>query len=126
MTNRPRKQGTAFETALCSTLNAVPGVDARRLAEGGSQDRGDLEIVTAQLAPIVVECKAREKLSVHDTVAKASQKAQNGRRAAVVWKRLLKSRPDARRRTEAGDGPIVAMPLPLFCELLEQAGKDSL
>jgi len=124
MTNRAKRQGTAFETALVAAFNAVPGVDARRLAEGGRNDRGDLEIATIDHPPIVVEAKCAERISVHHVVHKAAEKAQNGRRAAVVWKRLSKSTPDAKRRTEAPGGPVVAMPLHLFLQLLESNSHD--
>lgn len=120
MTNRPKQQGTAWETALCRVLNAIPGVDAERLAEAGCNDLGDIRILTPALPPIVVEAKARERLSLHEALSAARRKA-HPHDAVIAWRRLVRRQPDHVRRQTAGDGPIIAMSLALFCELLAAA-----
>ena len=42
MVNKPKIQGTAFETLTVNKLNDY-GFKAKRLAEGGSKDKGDIE-----------------------------------------------------------------------------------
>lgn len=119
MTNRPKQQGTAFETALTSLLSAVPGVTARRLAEAGTADRGDVEALSVDHMPIVLEAKCAERISPHTILAKAIAKNSGSHRTALVWKRLQRTHPDNQRRTQPTVGPVVIMPLALFAELLE-------
>ena len=40
--NKPKKQGTSFESSLVNKLIAEGYTDAKRLAEGGSNDIGDI------------------------------------------------------------------------------------
>ena len=42
MVNKPKIQGTAFETLTVNKLNEY-GFKSKRLAEGGSKDKGDIE-----------------------------------------------------------------------------------
>ena len=44
--NKPKKQGTSFESSLVNKLIAEGYSDAKRLAEGGSNDIGDIESVS--------------------------------------------------------------------------------
>ena len=40
--NKPKQQGTAYETYCVNRLNELPNTKARRLAEGGQNDLGDI------------------------------------------------------------------------------------
>ena len=44
MVNKPKIQGTRFETYIVNKAKSL-GMWSRRLAEGGSKDEGDLEII---------------------------------------------------------------------------------
>ena len=45
MVNRPKDQGTRFESRIVRLLQDA-GLYARRLPEGGPNDEGDIELVT--------------------------------------------------------------------------------
>ena len=115
---RPKDQGTALETATVKAARAAGRV-ARRLAEGGSGDEGDVEIYDAAGDRWVVECKARAAMSLHPALAKAQRKAPDAR-VAVLWKRLVKVDGKA-RRVPAGPA-LVAMPLTDYLDLLARVG----
>ena len=68
MVNKPKIQGTAFETLTVNKLNEY-GFKARRLAEGGSKDEGDIEceVPFSHILPyprVVLEAKHRANLNV--------------------------------------------------------------
>ena len=42
MTNKPKKHGTTFESFLVKKLHERGFTDAKRIAEGGSKDIGDI------------------------------------------------------------------------------------
>ena len=115
---RPKDQGTRLESGLVAAARAV-GLIARRLAEGGSADEGDVEIHDAAGDRWVVECKARAAMSLHPALAKAQRKAPDAR-VAVLWKRLVKVDGKA-RRVPAGPA-LVAMPLTDYLDLLARDG----
>ena len=119
--NPPRKQGTALESAACLAAQAR-GLEARRLAEGGSKDHGDVELVTPT-GRVVLECKARAALSLHDAWQKARRKAPADADVAVVWKRLVRKAGN-QRRTAAGP-TLVALPLDDYLDLLARTGGDN-
>lgn len=101
--NKPKKQGTSFESSLVNKLIAEGYSDAKRLAEGGSNDIGDIEF-TADSCEFVIEAKARQNLNVTQELFKAKQKAHKKRPSAIVilaWKKLVGSgkrrKPDGER-----------------------------
>ncbi len=82
--SRSKQQGTAAETRIVA-LHRDRGIQARRLAEGGRADEGDVEVL-APSGRLVGEVKDRERLSLHDTLATAERKAGT-HRVAVFWTR---------------------------------------
>ena len=79
MVNKPKIQGTKFETLVVSKLNNY-GFKAKRLAEGGSNDKGDIEcenpfVDKLPYPKIIFEAKHRANLNVHQTLAKSKEKA---------------------------------------------------
>lgn len=112
MSNRQKAQGTRWEREVLEAVHDAGYTDAYRLAEHGTKDQGDLLIGSRK---IVLECKDRERLNIHDTVAKASRKA-DGWTAAVVWKRRARKEGNTRRHT-VGE-PIVALTLTDFLEII--------
>lgn len=113
MANRSKAQGTAFETWLVRYFQDA-GLWARRLAEGGSNDVGDLELGAEDLWTI--EAKARANLNAHAALAKAKHKAGTGP-VALVWKRLTRKQGN-QRRSPVGEPVIVAMDLETFTRLV--------
>jgi hypothetical protein len=92
------------------------GLIAERLAEGGSNDRGDVRIFTD--VEWVMECKDRMNLNVPRSLEKAIAKAGTPH-TALVWRKMTR-RNGSQRRTQ--DGPvIVALTLPRFLELLAES-----
>ena len=115
--NKPKQQGTALESGLVKYFTDA-GLKAKRLAEGGRNDLGDIEL-WSERAPWgygIVEAKSRANFNVHQGLAKAQKKAL-GHPAVVIWKKLTR-KGDNERRSADGEPMIVAMPLHTFVELL--------
>jgi len=108
MVNKAKAQGTAWETAVKKRLISAHFMDPRRLAEGGSQDEGDVHFRDWDRERWVVECKARANLNVTQTLAKAKKKAGPGNRVIVAWKKLTRSEGNE-RRTADGEPDVVIM-----------------
>ena len=98
-------------------------MSARRLAEGGSDDEGDVE---AQLAGDrwILEGKARQNLNVQETLGKARRKAA-GAPVAVVWKRLVKKAGLSVRQPVEGERIVVVLGWDDFVGLVKKAGLVS-
>jgi hypothetical protein len=118
--NRPKQQGTRAETDTVKILKAA-GLQAWRLAEGGSRDAGDVAFVDGNGDTWVVEVKHRERLSVHDAYAQAKRKAQSAdvpfmvAGTVLVWKRS-ELPVGGLRRVPAGT--VIVMDWPTFLDLL--------
>jgi hypothetical protein len=120
--NRPKKQGTAAETAFVTAARGW-GLVARRLPEGGSLDVGDVEVHTPDGDTWVVEVKHRTALNVHQTLHKARVKAGPRHSVAVVWKRSVRKGGNT-RRTPDGEPVVVAVRLADFLALLSRPVCD--
>lgn len=93
MVNKPKIQGTRFETLIVNKLNEF-GFKAKRLAEGGSQDEGDIECFNTftSLLPhprVVLEAKHRANLNVHQTLHKAKEKSKGD--VILAWKKTKRN-----------------------------------
>lgn len=119
MTNKPKQQGTRHESWIVNELEAVE-INARRLAEGGSEDEGDVEAFLAG-DRWVLEGKARQTLNVQATLGKARRKAGGGR-VAVVWKRLVKVAGMKNRQPVEGERVVVILGWDDFVFLVRNAG----
>lgn len=117
--SRNKQQGTAFETWTRKALNAL-GIQARRLAEGGSYDEGDVEAHLPGDTRWVIECKARAALNVQDTLAKARRKA-GGAPVILIWKRLVRVTGKQKRQPVAGEPIVVILGWDDFVKLITQA-----
>ena len=113
--SKSKAQGTRFETYLVNRFREA-GLSARRLAEGGSNDLGDIEIGTR----FIVEAKHRTNLAggPTGTYRKAAEKAaaRVGAIPVVIWKRSVK-RSGNTKRTQDGP-PLVILSLDDFVELI--------
>lgn len=113
--SKPKRQGTAWETAIVKAAHAY-GIPARRLAEEGSNDPGDIQLGDTW----ILEARHRQNMNIHEALAKAKRKSPLPN-TAVVWKRMKRKKPGQQRRRSAGP-PIVAIDLPTFLQLI--SGKD--
>lgn len=86
--SKQKQQGTSHESWIVKALQDV-GINARRLAEGGSADEGDVETFIGGHRWIL-EGKARQNLNVQQTLGKARKKAGCSTPVAVIWKRLVR------------------------------------
>ena len=116
--SKAKAQGTALETWVVKRLQDI-GIKARRVAEGGSLDEGDVEAHLNERW--ILECKSRQTLSVQTALGKARKKA-NGHPVALVWKRIVKSG-KAVRTPVAGERIVVVLSWDDFVKLIEEKGK---
>jgi hypothetical protein len=113
--NRPKKQGTAAETRIV-TIHQSRGILAHRLAEGGRNDLGDVEIYpTTGPSLIVGEVKDKERLNAADALDKAVRKSGTSR-TVLFWTQRYGE--GLRRRTRR----VVVIPEALWLELI--GGRD--
>ena len=80
MVNKPKKQGTTFETNQVNKINSYnQHHKARRLAEGGNKDEGDVEFYRVDyMLPNerwIMEAKQGKAFNLHQGLAKAKRKA---------------------------------------------------
>ena len=115
--SKNKQQGTAFETWTRKALNAL-NIRARRLAEGGSHDEGDVEAHIG--GRWIIECKARSSLNVQETLGKARRKA-GGAPVILVWKRLVRVAGKQKRQPVAGESIVVVLGWDDFVQLVTQA-----
>jgi Holliday junction resolvase len=119
MVNKPKIQGTRFETQTKELLQSW-GHKAYRLAEGGLKDKGDVQAeINNGMLPmpeIIFECKARQALNIHQTYAKAKEKA-GSKPLVLAWKKLLR-KGDNKKRTADGISTLYIIDEDLLKELL--------
>lgn len=116
--SKSKQQGTAFESWMVKWLNAIdPMHFARRIAEGGSADEGDVTWEDYAGAEWIGECKATQTLNVTRVLEKARKKSPYSQRTVLFWKRLTRSK-DNKKRTPDGTPVVVVMGLDTFAELM--------
>lgn len=121
MANRAKQDGTEWETALVRQAEAC-GYTAWRLAEGGSNDPGDLVIRTPDGDHYIVEAKRRAALNAHDALVKATDKASSAvlpfavTGVGVAWKRLV--RKDGRQRRVQAGPPVMLISVEEWLSLI--------
>jgi hypothetical protein len=115
--SKNKQQGTAFETWTRRALNSI-GIEARRLAEGGSYDEGDVEAHID--GRWVIECKARSALNIQETLGKARRKA-GGAPVILVWKRLVRVAGKQKRQPVSGESVVVVLGWDDFVKLITKA-----
>jgi len=117
--SKSKAQGTRFETAIVGTLQAVGFGTARRIAEGGSNDEGDIEFDDAAGEHWIIEAKATANLNVSQTLHKAKIKAPAYSNVAVVWKRLTRKSGNE-RRTPDGVPIVVVLDWQTYMDLVNR------
>jgi hypothetical protein len=114
--SRAKAQGTAFETWVVNWLKAIGQINPRRLAEGGSNDEGDVRFDTHFEGSWTIECKSAERLNVTRVLSKARAKSPEPQQTVLFWKRLVKS--DGKRRKPDGEPIVVCMGIDTFERLI--------
>lgn len=104
--SKQKAQGTRHESGTVKLLT-THGYTARRIAEGGSADEGDV-LTTMHGTEWVWECKARQVLNIQAVLGRARAKA-GGRPVAVLWRRLVPVAGKARRQPVAGERDVLVM-----------------
>jgi hypothetical protein len=104
--SKQKQQGTNHESWIVTALKAV-GIEARRIAEGGANDEGDIEMLLNG-ERWILEAKSRQTLNVQEALGKARRKA-SGTRVALVWKRLVKVTGFKNRQPVAGERVVVIL-----------------
>ena len=120
--SKAKAQGTTHESWIVNELKNI-GFSARRIAEGGSSDEGDVETFI-QGSRWILEGKARQTLNVQQTLGKARKKAK-GLPVAVVWKRLVKVAGYTNRQPVEGERIVVVLSWEDFLTLLNNGLQES-
>jgi len=118
--SKAKAQGTTHESWIVNELNAL-GIEARRIAEGGSADEGDVEAALPG-GRWILEGKARQTLNIQLALGKARKKA-GGHRVALVWKRLVKVSGYQNRQPVAGERVVVVLGWDDFLFLVQNQGQ---
>ncbi len=116
--SKSKQQGTAWETAVVDRLTqhgTISGMHAKRIAEGGSKDEGDVEFYHPGGDRIVVECKATQALNVTRVLGKARAKS-SADITVLAWKRLIKT--GKKVRQPDGEKEVVVLTLDDFIYLM--------
>jgi len=127
--SKQKKQGTTHESWIVNELRSNE-YEARRIAEGGSQDEGDVEAILAG-EKWVLEGKARSNLNVQEALGKARDKATSANGGvpvpvAVVWKRLVRVPGLQVRQPVEGERVVVILGWDDYVALLNKTkGADS-
>ena len=121
MVNKAKKQGTTYESNIVSRLNQFKRFKAQRLAEGGSLDKGDIELIINNNDIYYIEAKARQNLNLHQSLDKALDKSKS-ENTIVFWKKL-KLQKGNNKRTNDGIPEVVTMSYQLFVKLLNNIDK---
>ena len=119
MVNKPKIQGTRFESATRDLLKSW-GFKAYRLAEGGLKDEGDVQVELPD--ELVFECKARQNLNIHQTYYKATQKTDKP--VILAWKKLI-NKGSSVRRSPDGVTTLYVIDEHLLKKLLENYGRNN-
>lgn len=126
--SKQKKQGTTHESWIVNELTSHQH-PANRIAEGGSQDEGDVEATLAG-EKWVLEGKARSNLNVQQALGKARAKARaaNGGQevpVAVVWKRLVRVPGLKVRQPVEGERVVVILGWDDYLSLVNKATKGA-
>jgi hypothetical protein len=119
--SKQKAQGTAHESWTVKALAAI-GIQARRIAEGGSADEGDVEAHLPD-GRWVLEGKATQTLNVQKILAKARRKAGGNTPVAVIWKRLVPVPGKQVRQPVDGERIVVIMSWDDFIRLVQNNGS---
>jgi hypothetical protein len=126
--SKQKKQGTTHESWIVNELTSHQH-PANRIAEGGSQDEGDVETTIAG-EKWVLEGKARSNLNVQQALGKARAKASaanSGQQipVAVVWKRLVRVPGLQVRQPVEGERVVVILGWDDYLSLVNKATKGA-
>lgn len=112
MANRPKQDGTAFETLLVNKAGQHEHLTAQRAPNNAAHRDVEIRLDSGLVVP--VECKSRANLNVHKL---AAVMAADGQPPVIAWRRLSRKGDNVRR---TADGPpMVCVGLELFLDMLD-------
>jgi hypothetical protein len=124
MTNKPKAQGTWWETFIVDWANQHPRIKAAwRLPEGGGKDGGDVAIETIDGDVYVIEAKWRDGFQIHRGLNKHLSKMEKAdypfvpAGAALMWKRSVR-KPGNEKRSPDGLPDVVVIPRDEWLDLI--------
>lgn len=121
--SKAKAQGTRHESWIVNLLKDN-GFEARRLAEGGADDEGDVE-VHINGTRWVLEGKARQNLNVQQTLGKARKKAGGLTPVAVIWKRLVSVAGYSNRQPIEGERVVICLSIDDFLNIIKRKEEDN-
>lgn len=86
MVNTSKRKGSRFEDDVVRYLRTGGFPEAERRVQGGSKDRGDI----AGIAATILECKARDRHRLWETMDETERERENGR---MPWAVSILKRP---------------------------------
>ena len=113
---KAKAQGTRWETALVTAARAF-GIEGRRLAEGGINDPGDIQLEPSNGDIWIIEAKHRANLNAHQALSAAKKKAPAYALVAVAWKKTVR-KSNNQKRSADGEPSIVVLDLATFLTLI--------
>jgi len=117
MVNKAKKQGTIYETNIVNRLNENENFKSQRLAEGASNDLGDIQLFVGE-EEYFIEAKSRQNLNIHQSLDKSIEKS-GSENTVLFWKKLTRKEGSS-RRTADGMPEVVTMSYDLFIKLLNK------
>jgi hypothetical protein len=125
--SKQRAQGTKAESWIVTKLREA-GYYAKRLAEGGTQDEGDVETIILG-ERTVVESKARSSLNIQEVLgnarAKAAKAAGHPVPTILVWKRLVRKPGLVNRVPVNGERVVVILSWDDFMDIINRKESDT-
>lgn len=125
--NKNKKAGTAHESYIVNIFKDK-GMQAKRIAEGGSYDEGDVEVIIND-TKWVIEAKAKSSLNIQATLHKARVKAEGVNKiktpVAIIWKRLVRVDGYKVRQPVANERIIICLSLDDFFSLINSKDNNS-
>ena len=121
--SKAKQQGTAHESWIAKLFNDN-GFTAKRIAEGGANDEGDVEVYINGTR-WVLEGKARQNLNVQQTLGKARKKAGGLTPVAVIWKRLVSVKGYSNRQPVAGERVVICLSIDDFLTLIKRNEENN-
>ena len=115
--NKPKAQGTRWETYIVAQLNKR-FLRGKRLPELGANDEGDIEFTDSHGKRWVIEAKATQTLNVTRVLGKAKAKSR-GDFTVLFWKRIVKKEGKKVRQSD-GEKEVVIMSMHDFLYLVQR------
>lgn len=81
MTNKSKQKGTRNESNIEGFLNAQK-IRCRRIRQGGSKDKGDIELWDF---PFIIEAKDEKAYHLSEYIKEANEEGENSGKIGIAW-----------------------------------------